>query len=182
VNESPGLTPSSPDREIGRYDLLARLLHWVFAIGIIYASIVGYSLGFIGDHQLHDALAHLNMSLATILLVLLPVRLLWRFRRIEPPQLAMDARQQKIAQLVHALLYFTMAWVLVSGFLMVAHSYSFFGLFDIPTVFEAGGATHVFFQLHRVGCALLAGLVGLHLLGVIKHLVIHRTNILRRML
>jgi cytochrome b561 len=36
--------------------------------------------------------------------------------------------------------------------------------------------------VHRASCALLAGLVALHVLAVIKHQLIARNGVLRRML
>ncbi|MGB9153465.1 MAG: cytochrome b/b6 domain-containing protein [Alphaproteobacteria bacterium] len=166
----------------GRYDGLARLLHWVFAVGIIYASIVGYSLGWIADRPLHDFLSNLNTSLATVLILLFPLRVAWKFVRTNPPPPTIDAKQLKLARGVQNLLYLTIFEVLVSGFLMVPHGYMFFDLIQVPTLFEKGPMTELFSQAHRIGNAFLAGLVVLHVMGVIVNTMFRRVNILRRML
>lgn len=164
-----------------RYDAITRVLHWVFAIGIIYASIVGYALAWIADPSVHDFFAHLNMSLATVLMLLFPARVAWRFIRVEPAQLDLPPRELKLAKGVQSLIYLTIAAVLISGFLMVPHSYVFFGLVTVPTVFEKGPMTEAFFQAHRVSCALLVGLVLLHGMGIVKHTLIKPIGLLRRM-
>jgi cytochrome b561 len=167
----------------GRYDLLARLLHWIFAIGIIYASIVGYALHFIPDGTVHGFFSRLNMSLATVLIALFPIRVWWRFVRTEPTEpLGLSPAQIKLARMIQALIYLTILSVLVSGYLMVPDGYQLFGLANIPTPFAKGMATEDFFILHRLSCAALCGLVGLHLLGVLAHTVVKPNGLLRRMI
>jgi superoxide oxidase len=171
-------TSGSPER----YDLLTRILHWIFAIGIIYASIVGYALLWVTNRPLHDFFGHLNMSLATILIGLFPIRVIWKFMRKNPPPPAIDPTQYKIARGVQTALYMAITAALISGYCMVPHSYSFFGLFDIATPFEKGTTTDIFFIVHRVSCACLAACVVLHVLGVAKHLLHGQPGILKRMI
>jgi superoxide oxidase len=65
---------------------------------------------------------------------------------------------------------------------MVPDGYSFFGLVEIHTPFAKGALTEQLFVFHRMSCALLAALVVLHVLAVIKHQLISRVDVLRRML
>jgi superoxide oxidase len=165
-----------------RYDSLTRLLHWIFAVSIIYATVVGYALNWIDDRPLHDALSSFSMSLATLLIPLFPLRAVWKFVRVNPQPPALEAKQLKLARGAHNLLYVTIFAVLVSGFLMVPHGYRFFNLIFLPTPFEKGGLTETFGQMHAICTALLSGLIILHVAGVVSHTVFKRINILRRML
>lgn len=172
-----------PHRDLDRYDRVARAFHWIFAVTILYVSFAGYALSRIGSRPIHDFVSRLNMSLATILILLFPLRVLWKFKRVEPRPLAgVSVTQRRLAHGVHGVMYLTIFLVLASGYLMVPHGYSFFGLFEVRTPFEKGPLTDTLFLLHRGGCALLAGLVGLHVLAVIKHQFVSRNNVLRRML
>ena len=176
----------SPDTAGGRHDPLTRTLHWVFAIGIIYATIIGYALHFIAEGQLHTALSHLNMSLASVLIVLFPIRVWWRLvRRDPPPPSGLTPAQLRPARLIQAAIYATIGEVLISGYLMVPKSYMLFGAITVPTPFDGNPATqkvlHLFYWAHRAGCATLAGLVVLHVAGVIMHTVIRPIGLLRRM-
>jgi cytochrome b561 len=168
---------------LDRYDGVARFFHWVFAAGIIYASIAGYTLAQLSRGPERDFLSRLNMSIATVLIVLFPLRVCWKFMRIEPRALAgVSSIQLTLAHRVHILIYLTIFAVLASGFLMIPNGYSFFGLIEIHTPFVKGPLTDKLFVIHRASCALLAGLVVLHVLAVVKHQLIARNDVLRRML
>ena len=169
--------------DLDRYDGVTRLFHWVFAAGIIYASVAGYTLAQLSSGPERDFLSRLNMSIATVLIVLFPLRVCWKVVRIEPRALpGVSDVQLALARRVHILIYITIFAVLASGFLMVPNGYSFFGLVEIHTPFVKGALTDKLFVIHRASCALLAGLVVLHVLAVIKHQLIARNDVLRRML
>jgi superoxide oxidase len=169
-------------RDLDRYDGLARFFHWIFAAGIIYASVMGYTIAHIARGPAHDFLSRLNMSIATVLIVLFPLRVGWKQIRIEPRALpGVSVRQHSVARGIHTVMYVAIFAVLASGFLMVPNGYSFFGLVEIHTPFAKGPLTDEFFAMHRASCALLAGLVALHVLAVVKHQWIARNNVLRRM-
>lgn len=169
--------------EVVRYDGLARLLHWIFAAAILYATVAGYALARLPGGPLREFLSHLNMSIATVLIVLFPLRVWWASVRVTPRELAgISPMQRSIAHGVHRLLYLTIFAVLASGYLMVPKGYEFFGLIEIPTPFGQGALTERLFVFHRAACAVLAGLVVLHVLAVVKHQWIARNDVLRRML
>ncbi len=170
-------------RDLDRYDGITRFFHWVFAAGIIYASVAGYTLARLASGSVHDFLSRLNMSIATVLIALFPLRAGWKLVRVEPRALpGVSARQRALAHRMHLLIYVTIFAVLASGFLMVPNGYSFFGLAEIHTPFAKGALTDRFFVIHRAGCALLAGVLVLHVVAVVKHQWIARNDILRRML
>ena len=171
------------ERDLDRYDGAARFFHWVFAVCIIYASVMGYTLTRMANGPVHDVLSRLNMSIATVLIVLFPLRVVWKLVRIEPRAIpGVSSWQHALAHVVHGVIYVTIFAVLASGFLMVPNAYSFFGLIEIHTPFPKGPVTDAVFAVHRASCAVLAGLVTLHVLAVVKHQLIARTNVLRRML
>ncbi|ARL38883.1 cytochrome b [Burkholderia pseudomallei] len=166
-----------------RYDLLSRMLHWVFAVLIIYTIIGGISLHFIGNQSVWKFVSTLNMSLATCLIVLFPVRYVWSFFRREPDKVASVNRiQLAAAHFIHSLIYMLIAFVLFSGFVMVPDGYHLFWILYIPTPFESGQLTDHWFMLHKIGCYALAGLLALHICAALKHHFISRNGVLKRML
>jgi superoxide oxidase len=178
-----GASGLNTERQTDRYDGLTRFFHWVFAVVIIYASVVGYALAHTAGGAIHDFLSRLNMSVSTVLILLFPLRLGWKLARVEPRALPVaSAWQRSLASGVHNLIYLTIFVVLASGFLMVPNGYSFFGLIEIHTPFGKGALTEHIFAVHRASCALLAGLIVLHVLAVVKHQLIARINVLGRML
>lgn len=166
-----------------RYDGITRFFHWTFAACIVYASVAGYSLSRVANGPVHHFLSQLNMSIGTVLMVLFPLRFGWKMLRTEPRALRdVPAWQQSLAHGVHGVLYLAMFAVLASGFLMVPNGYAFFGVVEIHTPFRQGALTDELFAVHRASCAVLAGLVVLHVLAVVKHQLITRNDVLRRML
>jgi superoxide oxidase len=172
-----------PKRDLDRYDAVARFFHWVFASGILYTSIAGYTLAQLSGGPARDFLSRLNMSIATVLILLFPLRVIWKAVRVEPRAIPdVSAAQRSVAHWTHISMYVTMFAVLASGYLMVPDGYSFFGLVEIHTPFSKGAITDALFIIHRSSCALLAALVVLHVLAVVKHRLIDRRDVLRRML
>ncbi|KPC49796.1 cytochrome b [Amantichitinum ursilacus] len=178
-----GQCAAAPVAAPKRYDALSRTLHWVFAVAIIYASVAGYSMHIVTNPTLHSFLSQMNMSLATVLIMLFPVRLIWKLLRTEPAPIAsIPSKQQKIAHIAHNVLYGLIAWVLITGFVMVPHGYNLFWTIPISTPFEEGPVTHAFNVAHRIGCMTLASMVLLHVAAALKHQFVSRNGVLDRML
>lgn len=166
-----------------RYDKFTRLLHWICAAGIIYATTVGYSLHFITDQTIFNFFSQLNMSLATVVTLLMSVRFIWRFFRPSVPYSGhITGHKKGFVVLMHELFYLIIFVVLISGFLMLEHGYSLFGLVAIPQPIKNEAVNHFFFMVHRGGCIALSVMLMLHVAAVIKHQWIDKNAILSRML
>jgi superoxide oxidase len=175
---SPGKSSAS-----GRYDRFSRALHWIFAVVILYTMAAGISLHFITQPDLWRFVSTLNMSLASCLIVLFPLRYVWSFFRRTPPDLeSIPAKQRSIAHLVHSLIYALVAFVLFSGFVMVPDGYWLFGVLYVSTPYSAGPVTEHWFVLHKIGCYTLAILVAAHAAAALKHHFVSKNGVLGRML
>ncbi|KML61142.1 cytochrome B561 [Burkholderia cepacia] len=167
----------------GRYDRFSRALHWIFAVVILYTMAAGFALHFITDPGLWRFVSTLNMSLASCLIVLFPLRYVWSFFRRTPPDVeSVPQGQRAIAHLVHSLIYVLVAFVLFSGFVMVPDGYWLFGIVYVKTPFSAGPVTEHWFVLHRIGCYTLALLVAAHAGAALKHHFVSKNDVLKRML
>ncbi|RQT07629.1 cytochrome b [Burkholderia contaminans] len=167
----------------GRYDRFSRALHWIFAAVILYTMVAGISLHFITQPDLWRFVSTLNMSLASCLIVLFPLRYVWSFFRRTPPDVASIPRQQQsIAHLVHSLIYALVAFVLFSGFVMVPDGYWLFGVLYVKTPYSAGPVTEHWFDLHKFGCYTLAFVVAVHAGAALKHHFVSKNDVLKRML
>lgn len=163
------------------YDLLSRVLHWLMAIVIIYATIAGYVMHLVIDN--HPAIFHIlsvvNMSLATVAAPIFIVRWLWKHFRETPT--APPVAHHKIAHMVHSLLYFFMFSVFASGFLMLKESYTWFWLFQVSNPITSPDINAFFFLVHRVSCMTLGALVLLHATAALHHHWVKKNNVLHRM-
>jgi len=173
---------SEASRPRKRYDRLSRHLHWSVAIGIIFTLAVGYAMHAVTNETVHHVLSTLNMSVATVVMVLMMVRFVWRFFRPEVTHGEhMPFVQRAVADFAHEVFYLIIFCVLISGFLMLKHSFVFFGFVEIPRLIHEEAVNDFFFGMHRVSCIALVAMLLLHVAAVFKHQKIDKHPILTRM-
>ena len=167
-----------------RYDLMSRVLHWVMASVIIYATIAGYVMHYVTSHpELFSFLSVLNMSLATIATPLFIVRYVWSHFRSSPTMpLSVPEGQKCVAKLAHSLMYLVMFIVFSTGYLMLKEPYSLFWLVSVNNPITDPAINGFFFYLHRASCIALACLVVLHVCAALKHHFVSRNYVLKMML
>ena len=166
------------------YDRVSRVLHWFMAIVIIYATVAGYVMHIFIDSkpEVFHYLSVINMSMATVITPLFLLRWLWRHLRDPMPIVSNKTGHYKLASLMHSLLYTLMFIVLLSGFLMLKSSYSFFGVYQIKNVISSSEINNFFFLVHRAGCMILAALITLHATAALHHHLVVGNRTLYRML
>ena len=94
-----------------RPDRIARTLHWTMAALLLVQALLGLVGERTADRGLAAALMALHVQAGVALVLLLGLRLAWRFAR--PP-----APPGAAARIVHALLYALMLAIPVSGYLL----------------------------------------------------------------
>lgn len=169
-----------------RYGSVAQSLHWA----VVVLLIVQFTLGKIADDLPVglDKLVTLarHKSFGITILGLAAIRLLWRLFNRPPPLPPMPAWQRVIASFNHAALYAVLFAMPLSGWLMSSarnFPVSWFGLAQLPDLIAPdAGLAHDLEDLHESMANILLFLVGLHVLGAMKHQFIDRDGLLRRML
>jgi len=172
-----------------RYTRTAQWLHWSMAA----IWILSWALGILATHW-REALnpAHgltlLHKALASSLLILIIVRVLWRLTHPAPPLPSqMSSLMQRAAHLGHALLYGVALIALpLSGWywsLVADKPILLLGLWQLPplvmpdpTLYELAKMLH---QWMAWGCG---ALVGGHVVVALKHHWIDKDTVLRSML
>jgi cytochrome b561 len=164
-----------------KYNRAARLLHWISAAVIIWASLAGILVGILDKHSVVRAwLAGFNVSLTTAFTPLFVLRAVNALRSGKPASLDVPRWQQRAAHFAHALLYALTSIALASGFLMMDHGIDVFGLFTLANPLSDPDWNGVFYGVHRVSCTALFLLVVVHVAAVVHH---HRAGrpVLERM-
>lgn len=173
------------------YGSLSKVLHWAMAVMIIALVVVGfYMTGLEKDDPNRINIYNLHKDVGALTLFLLVIRVAW-LRATPAPALpsVFSKNERFLAQGVQWFLYLIMALVPVSGYVMstaAGHPVHFFGLFDLPILFEKSKAVADFaHEAHAIlGYAILA-FVALHAAGAIKHKLLNRggeADVLQRML
>jgi cytochrome b561 len=150
-------------------------------VGLVYA---GLTFNGMERGPERTELAALHKSMALLTLLLMTVRLAWKFmnaRPAEPP--GTPGWQKSAATLTHWLLYAAVYFQLTAGILVSGQRpIGFFGLFEIPPLLEQNEEQHELFEgLHAWGWKILAGLVALHVLAALYHHIKLKDDVLRRM-
>jgi len=180
-----------------RYSRTAMILHWVVAVGILCNVGLGLSVDALPDDWVRPVIdTHKSIGITVLGLALL--RLLWRFAHRPPPlPTAFPAWERASAHAAHWLLYGLMLGLPISGWLhdsawkdAATHPMTLFHLVPWPRIgfvmdlephlkehmHDVFGAVHTWF-----GYALYA-VLALHIGGALKHELIDRESVLRRML
>jgi cytochrome b561 len=191
---------------VQRYTKTAVILHWV--IGLLLLAMIAfgfwmhelpkelkvesldlfdlgiYTVTFSEPTSLRTFYFNLHKSIGVTLLVAILIRIFWRFSHAAPAFPAtMPGWEKKLADAVHKVMYLLMLAMPVSGVLMA--TYSKYGIlwFGIPLVkgLDNTELREMFMEAHEVIAFLLLALVVLHVAAAIKHKVIDKDDVMKRM-
>lgn len=168
---------------IQRYSLPAIALHWAQAVLVIWMLWLGWTMLDLPKGAERSAAYGLHKSLGLLALFLVLVRLGWR-RRSPGPTVQGSGREVALAQMVHYLLYVFLLAAPLAGYLASSfnpYPLKFFGFEMVKAGWPDEGINAAFKLAHLVFVWGGAGLIGLHVLGALKHAV-QRDGTLRRML
>ncbi len=170
------------------YGLIAKTLHWVIAILIIGLIWLGwYMVDLTYFDRWYNTSLSTHRSLGLLVFALAVLMLAWRVYSRPPPLVSSIPGWEKvIARSTHVLLYIMMLAIPLSGYLISTSAgkhVSLFGWFEIPPIMQVDEtlrdrAIAVHYYLAYGSCFLL----GLHVLGALKHEFISRDRTLRKML
>lgn len=172
------------------YTRTAKVLHWLVALFILTNIALGLRMerfpGYAHSSPEWNGILFWHGSIGALVLWLAVARLIWRASH-RPPALpgSLPAWQKLAAHGVHAVLYLLMLALPLTGYAhRVAgnHPVDFFGLWKWPSLFSPDEPSRVLFGTIHVSLALgLCGILLLHFGAVLKHLVIDRDGVARRM-
>jgi cytochrome b561 len=167
------------------YTRTAIALHWAVAGLLITLLAVGWLMTDMAPSPAKLQVYSWHKWGGITALGLFFVRGLWRLTHPVPAPLPMPAWQQKLAEIMHALLYALLLVQPLTGWLFssaVGRQVVYLNLVPLPNLVarnQALGA--VFKDLHENGATLLAVVIGLHALGALKHHFVDHDDTLRRM-
>ena len=169
-----------------RYSVVARWFHWIIAIFVI--ANIGLGLGHDVLGKVFPATMTVHKSIGLTVLLLTIGRLVWRVNHRPPPLPAsMSVWEKSVSAGLHHLFYALMLLVPLSGWLMASASpkaLTYFGLFDVYKFGVTKG--DAIFGLSREGHEIMGlawgALIILHIAAVLRHQLILKDNLIRRMI
>lgn len=163
----------------------AVFLHWTLAILITGMIGLGWYMMSIEEDPGSAWYFNLHKSIGLIIALLVLLRLVWRLGH-KPTSLPASTQPWEVTASAasHFVLYASMIAMPIFGImgsLLSKKDFLFFGL-PLPRVFEANhGFAEIFFTAHSITTWVLVGLISLHTLAALKHLVINKDAIFQRM-
>jgi cytochrome b561 len=176
------MTTTAPER----YDPVARTLHWGMAAAIMALWVVGHMIDALPKGSMRSEVIGLHKGIGVVILVLAVGRLAWRVARPQPALPShMPSMEQMLAKLGHIALYALMVAIPVDGILMsqsAGRDVVVFGL-TLPVMVAKDEAMRDVFKAGHglMGWALALILAG-HVVAALRHHLILKDEILRRML
>jgi cytochrome b561 len=169
------------------YGWAAIALHWISAVGVIALYLTGDAAGEAEGRSAKLAATAQHVSIGMLLLAFLAARLLWSLSQPKPVPLDSNPMLQFAAKAVQALFLAMIAIQIVTGPLAIwagAQPIAVFDAFALPSPFAARveWLQEAAEEIHELAPKLLWPLLGLHVLGALKHVIIDRDATLRRML
>ncbi len=171
-----------------RYSTVSILLHWtIFVLIFANATIGGWMEEAAGPDKLSTYALHKSVGITVLVLSL--VRLGWRFAHPFPPFPEHTPRWQRIAgRTTHALFYVLMIGAPLLGWAAAsaggAPATPLFGAIPWPNLPIGGGndTGELLGGVHKLMVKAIYVVLGLHVLGALKHQFVDRDEVLHRML
>jgi cytochrome b561 len=171
------------------YGLIAIILHWLmaltlfalFGLGLYMVELSYYDTWYKSSIDLHK-------SIGGMLVIILIVRIVWRFinTRPEPANPNVTNFQIKTVHCVHLSMYVLMAALMFSGYLISTadgRGVDVFNLFSFPALpFSIDNQEDIAGDLHEILAWVLITLSVTHGLVALKHHFVNKDNTLKRML
>jgi cytochrome b561 len=170
-----------------RYSTGAIILHWAIAIAVIVTWRIAESVEHATRAESEVIMAN-HMALGVIIFALTVARLIWRFTHTQPPFPNDLARWEAVlARIVHFTFYVLllglplMAWI---GNSLEGEAIDVFALFTVPALPVSADKRfgHEILEVHGTLGMVMIYLIGLHILGALKHHFFDRNGELYRML
>lgn len=178
-----------------KYDGGTILFHWLVAGLVLFMLWYGHYVNDLPRGSIERLEGfQMHFSIGITILVLMVLRLFWRFAHPAPPMVATMKPVEKIlAKAVHYLFYVALIVMPLAGWATATTSsldvpIRFFDLFQWPWFpglhgLESRETVHeVFEDMHKTTSWVILGLIALHVLAVLYHSLLRKDGTLKRML
>jgi len=169
------------------YTRTAKILHWLIGIALLAQITLGLWMITIPKTPIGVRAGWFNVhkSIGITLAVLILVRILWRLFHQAPPLPATMPKWQRVAAKAnHLLLYACMIVMPVSGYLgssFTKYPILYLGIKLPQWGWDSPALKDLFSQIHYVTVIIFIALIALHVAAALKHWLIDRDGIMRRM-
>jgi cytochrome b561 len=168
------------------YGSLAKALHWLVTIGLFALIYLGLEQAGMERGDEKSRIRFIHASIATITLMLMTIRLVWRFANDTPAHPdGMPGWQRMSSSIVHWGLYISVFVQLLAGAMVLTtggRGLPVFNFFSIPLPVAENHDAHEWWEgVHEFAWKPLAVLLTVHVLAALYNHFIVKNDVLRRM-
>lgn len=183
--ESTDRAPMSVVDTLIPYTRTAIVLHWTLALLLTAMAALGWYMMSIEDEPGSAWFFDMHKSIGVVTALLVAARWVWRLTH-QPPELpaSVPMWQIRLSRWSQLALYLVMVVVPVTGYLGASYSKTGVKLFGFGTPHWAlpdHDAAERLFGLHSALVWVLIAVIGVHILGALKHLLLDRDGVFQRM-
>ncbi|MFJ5297523.1 cytochrome b [Pseudomonas sp. NPDC088368] len=143
-------------------------LHWLSAAIILWATFSGFGVALLDTNDpFRQWVESFNPQITSLFIPFFAWRL-WLAIKADPSYTRTSAHE-RLVSLAHMAIYAAVSGVLITGVLMMSHPVTLMAVVTLPQLIHSKIALLELHELHHVLCAILAGLVALHLKAVVLH-------------
>jgi len=169
--------------QIKKYNFSMRIMHWIVGIFVIVQLAGGFFMKDI-ELSLQPSIYSLHKSIGVLIGLLCIVRIANRLNSSIPsPHQSISSFERFTSRIGVFLLYAGMFVMPISGYLMsIYYGYQvlFFGI-GLPLIVETNNEiASIFSKIHSTTAIIFLGIISLHFLSTIKHILVDKVNILKR--
>jgi cytochrome b561 len=169
-----------------RYTRFAVAMHWIVALVVFVQYPLGWLMQEIPKQPpgQRAEVFNLHKSIGLTILALMVVRLGWRLAHRPPSFPPMAAWQARLARLTHYTLYAALIALPLAGYLgsvFSGYPVKYFGITLPSWAAKNAAMKDLMSNVHLTLSWILAVAFALHLAGVVKHVLLERDGLLRRM-
>ncbi|MEL7153454.1 MAG: cytochrome b [Pseudomonadota bacterium] len=176
-----------------RYALSQRLLHWVIALMVLGALLVGWTLGTLGfkgtvatfGQDMTNLLYKYHKTFGVLILGFMILRIALKLMLPKPAYAQPLTRFEHIASnAVHGILYLTLVLTAVVGWLATGASgfpVEFFN-WNLPAILSKDKALgETLYTVHYLLGIVITFAIAAHIGGALKHWLVNKDGVMRRM-
>ncbi len=177
--------PAASSADPWRYHPVAIVLHWTVALLLTLAVALGWYMMSVEHEPGAGWYFDTHKSLGIVIALLVVMRISWRLTH-RPAALPrhVPGWQARLAKVTQIALYVVIAALPTAGYLGASHTKDGVALLGLQTPRWAVAnhdTAEWFFSIHSVLVWVLVGLVTLHVIGALKHLLVDRDGVFARM-
>ena len=170
-----------------QFGIVSRLLHWLLAGAMLTLIPLGWYLTQLDNETVrYWRLLELHETIGLVLFIFLLFKLAWKFTSPNPaPVPGLAPWERKLARVVHSYFLFAFVIIPVSGYIFVASGNDPIELYRVivlPALDPISKSTSdLLYNFHFYGAYSCTVLVLVHIIAALKHHIIDKNDVLRRM-